>query len=385
MSPASLQDQQLRTVLVTDASFAFSERAMLTRIEVGLADDGVDVRLALPLDADDPASFNVLREPLLYRPGGFAPFLRLSASRVSNLLQQDWHDDGRRIVHAFGGRCWRFAAELARALNAALVLEVWRMGLVRRARRFDAYQGRVVLAAPGAPIERALLGEHSAHPVRLTPWGGAVEPEPRALFSPGRRSAIVVVGRARDAAAYRAAFAAAAQASEAEDSLLLVDEYGVERAGIWSLARSVGALDRMTVVHRLEDRRDLILRADMMVHPDARGEYRSIVLDAMGAGLAVVAAEDPAFAPLVDGKSALCVAGHHQDDWTAAIGGLVRTPSKARELGSSARRFIGDQMRWSEHVGSLVNLYEGLARDGGFSGGGAGGGSSEKSAGRSAS
>ncbi|MEZ6233084.1 MAG: hypothetical protein R3B68_02735 [Phycisphaerales bacterium] len=66
---------------------------------------------------------------------------------------------------------------------------------------------------------------------------------------------------------------------------------GDARAGLWKVlqARNDGAA---SLIENVEANRALVLYGDVLLVPEALGERRTIVLDAMGAGMAVLAAAD---------------------------------------------------------------------------------------------
>ena len=101
---------------------------------------------------------------------------------------------------------------------------------------------------------------------------------------------------------------------------LFVDAEAAHRTGIWPVARGLGVLDRLSLIDEMEGRRELVLRGDVLVQSDARGEQRSLVLDAMASGMIVLAAEDPMVSYLVNGRTARTVSGTRSDEWAAALG-----------------------------------------------------------------
>ena len=108
----------------------------------------------------------------------------------------------------------------------------------------------------------------------------------------------------------------------------------------------------------LEGHRELALRADLLVTPESLGEYRSLTIDAMVSGLAVVSAADPVLGFLQDGRTARLIAQADPSAWAEAIASLLDDPARARALGASAREFVRIEHRVSVHVAKVIDAYE---------------------------
>jgi hypothetical protein len=354
----------MRTLIIADATFYAAERAMLRRLAVALAGEGVGVGLALPASIDEHDREHLITEPVLYhaaggvwdRPLRVGAFLRTLAA-LGDAARPD-------VIHAFGGGCWAFAAMAASRLEIPLVVDVWRAGLVPRARGLRASpDSRVVCTTPDRWIERQILRDASAPPVRVAHWPGVCPAQPASILREGRAPSIALVGGGRDAEQARAAFDACCRlAREHTGLLLLVDAAMAHRARLWRAADAAGVTGSLTLVERLEDRRDLALRADVVVCPESRGEHRTLLLDAMGAALPVVARPDEANGALVDHVTARLVSGDAAA-WHAALSALLTDHTAARDLGTSARRFVKDERRWSAFTAVIADLYEWLRAD----------------------
>ncbi|MEM9559078.1 MAG: glycosyltransferase [Planctomycetota bacterium] len=355
----------MRVLLMLDAGFVRHEQPLLERLAFGLADEGVATQVACPRGPGTELSISLLRDPLRYQHRALPFARRIEARRLLALLADEARGDRPvDIIHAFGGSCWRLAADLAGEAHAGLALEVWRPGLAHRVRTLPRDASIPVLCtSPDPSVERELLRDRGHPPVRLVPWGARVRTDSPVPFSPGRAPAIMLVGGGRDTSTFRAAFEGVAGAlAHAPSAACFVDASGARRAGIWSLAEGRGLLDRVTIVDRLETRRDLVLRADVLVIPDARGEQRSIILDAMGAARAVVAAADAGNAALIDGRTALTLRDLDAPAWAAALTGLLDDPERARDLGRSASAWIAEHRRLTQSIATLIDAYESLVQ-----------------------
>src|SRR5262249_2854729 len=116
----------------------------------------------------------------------------------------------------------------------------------------------------------------------------------------------------------------------------------------------------ITLAPDMEALRRLTLSGDVLVLPEAQGEHRSLVLEAMARGMAVVAAAAPLVTHLADRRTARLGARADAALWARPLlevpgGGLA-----AGGLGASGWRFVAEQRRVGTHVGLVVDAYEWL-------------------------
>jgi glycosyltransferase involved in cell wall biosynthesis len=174
----------------------------------------------------------------------------------------------------------------------------------------------------------------------------------------------MLVGSGKDEKAFRAAVEGiAAVARDQPDLLLFCDALAARRCDIWSLARNLGILHSLSLIEELESRRDLLLYGDILVQPEAHGEQRSILLEAMASGMVVVAGADPMVSVLQDGRTARLVATPTASEWAGVLRDTVLNPDKARTLAGWAREYIKTNRRASDHVRAVMAAYDWLASD----------------------
>ena len=143
-----------------------------------------------------------------------------------------------------------------------------------------------------------------------------------------------------------------------DDLMVFCDAHAARRADIWPLVRKLGLESRFSLTPLLEGHRELALRADLLVTPESLGEFRSLTIDAMVSGLAVVSAADPVLGYLQDGRTAHLIAQADPSAWAEAIASLLDDPARARALGASAREFVRIEHRVSVHVAKVIDAYE---------------------------
>ncbi|QYK48875.1 MAG: glycosyltransferase [Phycisphaeraceae bacterium] len=361
----------MRVLIIADEIFGTRERSMLSRLEIGLADEGVRVAHALPEGLAGVAGVGPLIEAMSY-DATRVPFTRgLRAARLASQavsIQQAESERGQSqasgrsvdVVHAFGGAAWDLSLDVARRIGSAIAFEVWRMGLVDRAvsiSRRDPQVQRVFLA-PDITIERRLKAA-GLTAVRAAPWGVHAIARTRPAVSPDRSVSIVITGGGRDARATLAALEGVGLAtSERADAVIFMDAMAARRSRAWSVAKRLGLLGRLSLIDDIEMRRDIALRADILVQPEAVGEQRSVLLDAMAAGMVVVAAADPGVSWLVDDKTAWLVDEHTPRVWANTIARALSDPARARALAARASAQVAQEHRATSHVASVLGAYE---------------------------
>lgn len=412
----------MRVVQLMGPRLAQRERRLLSRLGVGLADEGVGVVRAVPRSvpalAGEPVGMFETR--VTYADTGlpFTTGLRAGAL-AGEVLRAAPADQARvQVVHCWGERTWAMGRALARELSAALVLELWRTGLASRAGRMlaaerkagrAAARARFMVVAPDPAIadECAAAGladcvhraQWGTHPDESAHWepgvagaaggeagGEAGAPDGAEAPSPGGVPCSVVLLvpvrslTSADAASIRAALQGLAVAARAIPELLVfADADSPSRSAVWRWAMESGLRERFTLQADLEGQRALALRSDALVLPCAAGEQRSFVLDAMADGVLVIAARDAANAALTS-ETALLVSGGRSGGggavgagapgsgmptgphaWADALVGLITDRERSASLRASARRVVLADRRASAHVRAVVECYEQLA------------------------
>lgn len=363
----------MRVLFLLDEIFATRERPLIERLEVGLADDGVRIVRAVPDTLGDTAPGGFFVETASFALKGLALSRKSRARRLVDLVRGN-EKRPIDIVHVMGGAAWLFAADVARLVGAPLALELWRTGLAPRAKALRALLTPTTRLAALCPddgtvqeLQAAGLGDIAS----LTPWGVHIPEDERSVLPPDLAASIVVVGSGRDARALITAMEGIAKAiPSSNDARVCIDADAARRARLWPVLERLGLTERCSLIEGIESRRDLALMSDVLLVPEALGEHRTIILDAMGAGMAVVAAPDRCVSWLIDGTTAKLVRNPHgsgahapsptADDWDAAISQILLNPEAGRALGHSAREYVREHRRASAHVAAVMAAYASL-------------------------
>ncbi len=377
----------MRVLIVADELFASRERSLLTRLEVGLADEGVRVVYAVPQRVMESTPggaaelSGVFTSVVTYNAPGLAIGRRLAALELERKLADLSGDhDTVDVVHVFGGVAWRLASMIADHVNAPLAVEVWRAGMAEAAKSLVADARSVErtlfiaadpliereLTATAGPVSRS--GQVASLRTRCIPWGVLTSAELRPR-DPGvgtlTPASILMIGSGRDAGAWRAALKGCSQAvASGLDLLVFADALAARRSELWTWARELGMLDRLSLIDDLESRRDLVLQGHVLALPEARGEQHSITLESMGAGLIVVSATDPHSTVLQPGRTCACLDPSSATHWADLLTRLLRDHAAAAALTESSRLHVQTHRKASDQVRGVLAVYADLTRTG---------------------
>ena len=357
----------MRAVVIVDQAFGRAEAAMISRLEIGLADEGYRVVHAAPVATIAPEQSGVYSTTVGYVETGLPFTLRSRVAVLVETLKALAEKQGDRgpvhVVHALGGRAWPAAMELSRQTGAALVIELDRASLLSAAGvlvRAPSQGGRgagpvPVFSVPDDRLREELLRRSPRARACLARWGVHVPPyrHPRS----GAPALVMLVERGDSRSAVAVLEALAGVVRDAPDLMVFVDVVDGRTAGVWRAARRLGLLERLSMVPELEARRDPVLQMDALLLPDAAGASHSLALDAMAAGMAVLASPDPLIETLIDGKTSRLVAAPTKSDWEKSIRETVLNAERWSLLGASSREYIRTNRPVSGHIGAVIEAY----------------------------
>jgi hypothetical protein len=175
----------MRVLILADSLFAARERTLLSRLELGLADEGFVVLQAVPESVKSGLGASlqeVYARGITYNPHTFPLFKGLAVRTiVKALAEADQLDQPQDIdiVHVFGGSAWQLGRDLARELDAGLALEVWRYGLAARTSELTLDPSdRVIYVAPDPLTQQQLTKRQPQQRVHLAEWGVIASMQP---------------------------------------------------------------------------------------------------------------------------------------------------------------------------------------------------------------
>jgi hypothetical protein len=373
-------DASMRVLIITDSIFAAREWEMFSRLEVGLATEGIAVAHAVPAEAvahvmgsgESPVFSTLI--PFTHSSVPFTLGLRAQrlVSALRDRLDLEEDEPAFDLVHAFGGQVVPLAVEAARREETPAVIEVWRSGAAKRlAKVLRPGKPRTFLSAPDAAVEREILSARlaeTAHTTtRVVPWGVHMPEWVRAAPLAAQTFSAMVIGSGHDAGALAAALEGLVHATpKGRELMVFIDAAAGRRGRLWRVANRLGIAGAVSFVDNLEARRDLLVAGDVLLCPEARGEHRTALLEAFAGEMVVVAAEDRGVSCLREGETARMVRAATPGAWAEVLSGLFAEPGSVRTLTASARAYVERHHLASAQVRALIELYTSAASGGGM-------------------
>jgi glycosyltransferase involved in cell wall biosynthesis len=180
---------------------------------------------------------------------------------------------------------------------------------------------------------------------------------PRASYGP--INTVLTVANLRTEKAHEVLLQAAAALLRAHPHLQFqIAGDGPRLAELRQLASTLGITGRVVFLGHREDVPALLAHADAFVLPSRSEAFPNGVIEAMAAGLPVVASAVGGLLDLVEpGRTGLLVPPDDAQSLAEAIDGLVRAPARAAALGSAARDEVVRRYSFDRMVRSFEDLY----------------------------
>jgi glycosyltransferase involved in cell wall biosynthesis len=146
---------------------------------------------------------------------------------------------------------------------------------------------------------------------------------------------ILAVGRLEKQKAFEVAIEAMALVrATAPRAHLSIAGDGNQRGMLTERATTLGLTDAVSLLGRREDVHELMLNADILVHPARWEGFGLVLLEAMRAGLPIVGTRVSAIPEVVaDGTTGLLVPPEDPDALARAIAELIRDPARRARMG----------------------------------------------------
>lgn len=136
---------------------------------------------------------------------------------------------------------------------------------------------------------------------------------------------------------------------------------GPLRKGLAEQIAGLGLTGRVVLAGVFDSVEELLAAADLFVLPSREDGPSLALVEAMGAGLPIVATDIPGTRELVsDGQHGLLVPGRNVDALSAAILRLLDAPEMAAQLGAAARARAQAQFSLAQTADAHLKLFESL-------------------------
>jgi glycosyltransferase involved in cell wall biosynthesis len=315
------------------------------------------VPASLDIDSLDLGEQRVALATRLSAPMRVLPWMRQArANRLAESLEKSLPD----VIYAIGMKAWSVGMDLAVAIDRPIILDVCSVAQANAVPRPSADAAIAGYITPCQPLAKILHGKMEPSLVHVAPIGIGVPPQPCNVFENREQSvAIAVIGEASDVHAYSAMLSGVRLASMDLPLLqIMLELHGPNEHDVWKKVHSLELLEHVSAISDASIYRALLAQCDLMLVPEAYGEPRSLMLEAMALGIPVIAAHDPVNDGLIEGITARLVQNKDVREWTDRIRDIVHSPLQARELGMRAREYVLAHNRSSAQVTQLLKAFE---------------------------
>lgn len=350
----------MRALILPDATTFAREHAMIARLQVGLADEGVRVVQGVPASAAGTEAASLLAGGVYalsvrHQDRGLPLMEGLRAEALARdveaLARGESAERALDAVLALGDGAWTSALRVGRRLGAAVVLSVEGRGQVERAgavwrragRSGNGQEGvRPLFVTPGDHLADALATGVPRSRVVVAPWGVYPTRAAHAPVDRGRSLSVVVLLSGRDAEAARGALLGLERAAETTPDLhVIVDADAARRLDLWRWTAAKPSIrGRLTLTSNLDGRHDLVTEADMLLVPESLGQARGLVLQAMADGMLVAAREDALVDWLIPGVTCCVLEDARAETVARRVLALADDPRAGGVLRASAKEWV---------------------------------------------
>ena len=338
----------LHVAMVLDADAVGTEGPMINRLAVGLVADGRRVSFVL-----DPETAPLL-PPMagvdrLEVPLRVAPWRSETRRRLLAALTERRPPD---VVLARGRGAWTVARHLAELHGRPLAVDSWDLESLAAIARLARREPDLTALAPTRSLAERLSSRIDPDRVRYVPVGVPIPAEPAAVMAESERCiAVAVLGPARDVAVWRSVAAALVEATaRVPQAHVFLECVGPAAHAAWREMRRAHLLERLSCLDEAAGVRPLLTRCDLLVVPEPPARVRSLILEAAGRGVPVIAAPSPCLDMFEDGRSGDLVPEADSGVWTERLLARLEAPEAARVLG------LGGRERIARDHGSAVRV-----------------------------
>jgi len=349
----------MHVALLCNTAWLDEELTMFRYMVVGLLDENVRVVQVVPdrLPVEEFSSFGAR---LSWKDTHWEFLRRRRLNRLANELQEQGVD----LIHAMDGRLWSAALQLGEQLKCPVVLSAnsyLDLPLAEKLLKRYAEQ-RVSVIASTQPLAQAI--EKYIQPQHLLqhipPGVHPGKDSPPATPSSGTLCAVISGTDYIDSDYEAMLLGLVPIVSAYPQAQFFLDSHGHgnDQRLVWQVARKLGLLSNISLVPRRLGHRELLLGADVLIHPQPAGRTRSLTLQAMASSMPVIAHADPWLDYLLHDKTAWVIERPNPEIWTQAIERLIHQPQDGHQLGRLARQWVAEKHLASDHVGQLITLYQ---------------------------
>jgi len=351
----------MQVALITDRIWLDEELGQFKHLIVGMLDENVRVVQVVPQGLDDEY-LSAFGKKLRFKDISWPQARRWFLRQLACKLEVENVD----VLHVLDSRSWRGAVDLANKMQLPIVLNLANGSDLDRAAKLHKLMDpqRIAWLAATEPLARGLRDELGTDAFIQTVRMGVHLPEiPYFKANEGPHTpCLVVTGNGTFDQAYDKLLLGLADViAEHRQLQVFLDGRGKDQHKLWRAARKRGLLSNISFVPHRVGHRDLMLHADMLLQPQARGDARSLTLQAMAQGIPIVAQIDPWLDYLVDAQTARLLDEPNADRWSSVLCELLADQEQMAYLSRRGREWIDEYHIPAKQVQQILGVYRKLA------------------------
>jgi len=177
---------------------------------------------------------------------------------------------------------------------------------------------------------------------------------------PGETTRLLAVGRLEEQKGFDVAVQAMAFVSQATPwASLSIAGDGRQRRMLADRVTALGLTDTVSLLGTRDDVRELMLNADILIHPARWEGFGLVLLEAMRAGLPVVATRAGAIPEVVaDGVTGLLVPPDDPDQLATSMIELIQDPVRRREMGMAGFERLKEHFSPEQMARGVAAVYD---------------------------
>ena len=360
-SSGTVAKKAVRPALIASEKTVSKYSMFLKHLLVGLADESIAVSLVCPpgcdVDSVVSPSVEVFRYPIFDLP--------LMGRQNRKLLVEHLDKFKPSVLHCLCESKAGLTRQLARELDLPYVLMV--NSLQKRFGQFPISSKRcvkIVVPAKSIAANVASVYPRFAERIEQINIGTFVREESGCFSELGRVGSMVVAGPSGNMGNFEELFSAVKHlAIEGYEFMVVVVMEGsrAERR-LWKLLSSLGLLQIVISVPRIEPCGSVLAAGDIFIQPVASTAFNPLLLEAMSVGTAVAGCRGGVDDLIIEGKTAVVFEPDDELSIRRSLQELFDRRELARQLAKGAQEYLRENHTVSKMVADTLRTY-GEARE----------------------
>lgn len=348
--------------LLTNTAWLDEELHTFRALLVGLLDEGIGAVKVVP-ETISPEELGMMGQRVTWRETRWPLIKERRLAALGSRLTELEVD----MIHAVDGRLWRAARKLAETLDLPVIYQAnsyMDLRLVEQVLR-NTTAPKLAFTATTQPIASAIrqIAGDDVDVYLIPPGVHGAGDRPRTR-DPNQSLCAIISGNDKLDGHYMALLnglvAFVHESPTGGQSLFFFDSQSENQHQIWRAANRAGLGPNLSMVPRRLGHREMLLKADLLIHPQPQGKSRTLTLQAMGHGLPVLAAADPWLDYLIDGQTAWLIEPT-PEAYRDKLMDIVANPHKGRALGESAQQWIKEGRLASDMIDRTLSVYRAVS------------------------